>query len=112
MGTKLSFKSDKYRRNRGGHSRWLLLHCEKCGNSIAIYQKDGPGILKRLYIDRIFAPEGLKDKRNKNLACKRCKTVLGIQNVWEKENRLVYRLFSGAIGKRIVKGDKFPKVNF
>ena len=69
-------------------------------------------MLKRLYVDRIFAPEGLTDKRNKNLVCKRCKTVLGIQNVWKKENRLAYRIFAGAIVKRIVKGDKLPKVNF
>lgn len=112
MSKKLAFKSDRYRKNRDGCSRWLLLHCEKCGNLIAIYQKDGSGILKRLYLDRIFAPERLTDKRNKNLVCEKCKTVLGIQDVYEKENRLAYRLFAGAIGKKIVKGDKLPEINY
>ena len=106
MKKDFSFKSDKYRKNRGGHSRWLLLSCEKCDNPIAVYQKDGPGILKRLYLDRIFEPKELKDENNKNIICHKCKTLLGIQYVYEKENRLAYRLFAGAIGKKIVKGEK------
>ena len=106
MNKRLSFKSDKYRKNRGGHSRWLLLHCEKCGSSIATYQKDGPGILKRLYLDRIVAPEGLEEKGGKNLICPRCKILLGIRTIYEKENRPAYRLFAGAVGKEVIKGDQ------
>lgn len=60
MSAKLSFKSDRFKKNRGGHSRWLLLHCEKCSQAIATYQKDGPGILKRLYLDWLIGLVGQK----------------------------------------------------
>ena len=102
MSAKLAFKSDRFKKNRGGYSRWLSLSCEKCKTQLMIYQKDGPGIIKRLYLDRIVAPGNLAGK---NLICKRCKTVLGIQIVYQKENRPAYRLFAGAIEKKIVKGD-------
>ncbi|MEK7511802.1 MAG: hypothetical protein AAB575_02185 [Patescibacteria group bacterium] len=101
LGEYKHFKNDKYKKARGGRSRWLMLHCEKCKNKIALYQKDGPGILKRLYLDRIFSPEELANKDNKKLICKKCKTLLGVQDVYEKENRLVYRLFAGAVSKKI-----------
>ena len=105
------FKNDRFKKNRGGNSRWLLLHCEKCGNPIAIYQKDGPGILKRLYFDRIFLPVSLVDKKNKNFVCKKCQTLLGIQDVYKKENRLIYRLFSGAVSKKIIKRNTILKID-
>lgn len=111
MAEKLIFENDRYRKNRGGHSRWLLLYCEKCKNSIAIYQKDGPGILKRLYLDRIAIPKELVNKSNKNLICKKCKTILGAQVIYDKENRLAYRLFAGAIGKKVIKQDNLRKIN-
>ncbi|OIO07268.1 hypothetical protein AUJ35_02430 [Candidatus Falkowbacteria bacterium CG1_02_41_21] len=104
MSTKLTFKSDRFKKNRGGYSRWLSLSCEKCKNQLMIYQKDGPGILKRLYFDRIVSPDDLKDKEK--LECKECKTVLGIRTIYKKESRPAYRLFAGAIEKKIVKGNK------
>ncbi len=107
--TKLSFKSDKFKKNRGGYSRWLLLSCERCKNKLMIYQKDGPGILKRLYLDRIVSLNNPKD--DKKLECKKCKTVLGIQMVYKKESRAAYRLFAGAIEKKVIKGDKLLNVN-
>ena len=55
----VKFKSDKYRKARGNYSRFLNVLCEHCGAKILVYQKDGPGPLKRLYLDRIFAPEDL-----------------------------------------------------
>ena len=104
MSTKLSFKSDRFKKSRGGYSRWLSLSCEKCKNQLMIYQKDGPGILKRLYLDRIASLNDLKDKEK--LECKKCRTVLGILAIYKKENRPAYRLFAGAIEKKIVKGNK------
>jgi len=104
MSAKITFKSDKFKKHRGGYSRWLLLSCEKCKNPIAVYQKDGPGILKRIYLDRIVSSNDLKGKEK--LECKKCKTVLGIHMIYQKETRPAYRLFAGAIGKKIVKGDK------
>jgi len=65
------------------------------------YQKDGPGILKRLYLDRIvpseFSPTG------KNLICKKCKTLIGIPMIYEKEKRKAYRLFAGTVEKKVIK---------
>lgn len=105
----MKFKSDKYRKSRGGHSRWLELSCEKCGADVLTYQKDGPGMLKRLYFDRIVKPEALTSlqkysiKSIHSLSCKKCKTVLGIPYTYEKEKRAAFRLFAGAITKKIVK---------
>jgi len=93
------FKNDRYKKNRGGHSRWLLLSCEKCQNKVAIYQKDGPGILKRLYLDRIV---DIKDFSGKNLVCKKCQAILGVKIIYKKENRSAYRLFVGAVEKKTI----------
>ena len=49
----MKFKSDKFKKARGGYSRLFDIRCEKCGNHICYYQKDGPGILKRMYLDRV-----------------------------------------------------------
>ena len=107
MSKKVSFQSDKYRKNRGGNSRWLSLSCEKCKSLILLYQKDGPGILKRLYLDRIV---NFKNHADKNLICKKCKALLGVKMIYQKENRPAYRLFVGAIEKKIVKSDKNIKI--
>ncbi|MDP2704415.1 MAG: hypothetical protein Q8P01_04330 [bacterium] len=80
------------------------MSCEKCKTQLIIYQKDGPGILKRLYLDRIVSSSDLKDKEK--LECKKCKTVLGVRIMYKKEHRPAYRLFAGAVEKKIVKGDK------
>jgi hypothetical protein len=59
MKNKLELKRDKYKSTRGGYSRLLNLHCRKCNSLVAVYQKDGPGNLRRLYLDRILAPDKL-----------------------------------------------------
>ncbi|MFA5129797.1 MAG: hypothetical protein WC477_02625 [Patescibacteria group bacterium] len=64
-------------------------------------------MLKRLYIDRIVDFKGRVDK---HLICKKCKTVLGVQIIYQKEHRPAYRLFAGAVGKTVVKGDILPKM--
>ena len=56
---KSKLKQDKFRKSRGGYSRFLIINCEKCEGFIALYQKDGPGPLKRMYLDRIFSPKSL-----------------------------------------------------
>lgn len=98
---KLYFKfiNDKYKKARGGYSRLLDITCEKCGNHVCYYQKDGPGILKRMYVDRMLDTS----KANKQLTCSKCGWLLGNKIVYEKENRPAYRLFVGAVIKRIVK---------
>lgn len=100
-----AFKHDKFKKSRGGYSRWLLLSCAKCDGELFAYQKDGAGILKRLYLDRIHPVADLGEK----LICKNCKTVLGIKMIYKKEKRPAYRLFAGAVQKKMAKGDTLPK---
>lgn len=92
-------KNDTYRKVRGGYSRILQLSCSHCGKELFKYQKDGPGILKRLYIDRIVNNPAITS----NLSCPQCKEVLGVKIIYKKENRPAYRLFMGAVSKKIVK---------
>ena len=106
-----TFKSDKFRKARGGYSRWLDIFCENCGEKILLYQKDGSGTLKRLYLDRIFAPKRFVDldkfslRKIPDLKCTKCKAVLAIPVVYQKENRKAYRLFVGAVKQNIVKNN-------
>ena len=98
---RISDKKDKYSKARGGTSRVLDIACEHCGQHIAYYQKDGPGVLKRMYIDRFI--DSIPSE--KELKCKNCKKVLGIKIVYKKESRNAYRLFVGATTKKIVSKD-------
>ncbi len=104
----ISFKNDKYKKARGGYSRLLDISCANCGNHLCYYQKDGPGILKRMYLDRITRPE-FEVSQNKHLkklpqlVCAKCKLHIGMPITYEKESRFAYRLFVGAVSKKIIK---------
>ena len=106
---KILIKKDKYKSTRGGYSRILNLHCRKCNNIIAIYQKDGPGNLRRLYMDRIMFPKELinlhkEDIKNINpIKCNKCGFVIGIPYIYKKEKRKVFRVFQDAVIKKIIK---------
>lgn len=91
-------KNDKYSKARGGWSRILEVTCEKCSNFVCFYQKDGPGPLKRMYVDRMinFRPTDSK------LMCTNCEQELGIEIMYIKENRPAYRLFQGSVNKKII----------
>jgi ribosomal protein S27E len=110
MSTQFKFKNDKFKKNRDGPSRWLLLSCEKCKNQLLIYQKDGLGVLMRLYLDRIVFPRGMNPKMK--LECKKCKTVLGLPIIFKKEKRPAYRLFAYAIEKKIIKTNELSRLKF
>ena len=107
--TSFSFKRDKYKATRGGHSRLLNVCCRKCENIVAVYQKDGPGDLRRMYMDRIFAPAELTDlqdlsiKDARMLKCKKCGEVLGTPCIYPKESRKAFRLYQDAVIKRLRK---------
>ncbi|MEK7471573.1 MAG: hypothetical protein AAB623_02915 [Patescibacteria group bacterium] len=103
----LNLKNDKYRTARGGHSRFLNLYCASCKSNLLLYQKDGPGALKRLYIDRIFSKE--ISKKGKELTCKSCKKVIGTFFIYRKENRPAIRLYQDAIFKKVSKGFLSPQ---
>ena len=98
IGMKL--KNDRYKKNRGGYSRLLEISCEKCGSLICLYQKDGPGNLRRMYVDRIIEPAVLISK--KDLRCPK-DHLLGVKIIYEKEKRLAFRLFVESVIKKIVK---------
>lgn len=57
--TQHTLKKDRYVNARGGNSHFLDLYCNRCGQHLALYQKDGRGSLIRLYLDRIFDPKKL-----------------------------------------------------
>ena len=95
---KLVFKNDKYKRTRGGYSRLLNISCEKCGEHICFYQKDGPGNLRRMYIDRISEPK--VSLQRKDLSCPKSH-LLGVKIIYAKENRPAFRLFVDSIIKKI-----------
>lgn len=94
------FKNDKFKRARGGYSRMLQISCEKCNAKICKYQKDGPGNLRRMYIDRIF--ESKISITNDTLSCPN-KHILGMRIIYQKEKRPAFRLFVDSIIKKIIK---------
>jgi len=97
----MKFTNDKYKRVRGGYSRLLRLSCESCGEFLCNYQKDGPGLLKRMYLDRIS--DEAADIKVDHFACPSCQKILGTRIVYEKENRPAIRLLIGAVNKKIIK---------
>jgi len=94
------FKNDKFKKARGGYSRLLAVSCQKCGNFLCKYQKDGPGNLRRMYIDRISEPKISINK--KDLTCAKGHLV-GVKIMYEKENRPAFRLFVDSVTKKIIK---------
>ena len=98
--SKTFFKNDKYKKVRGGYSRLLNISCQKCGEHICNYQKDGPGNLRRMYIDRILNPE--VSILRKDLSCSN-KHLIGVKIIYEKENRPAFRLFVDSVVKKIIK---------
>ncbi len=96
----MKFKNDKFRKTRGGYSRLLKISCEKCGSSICLYQKDGLGNLRRMYVDRIIDP--VVSISRKDLSCSK-DHLLGVKIVYEKEKRPAFRLFVDSVTKKIIK---------
>jgi hypothetical protein len=105
----IKLKRGKFKSARGGRSRLLDLYCRKCNSPIATYQKDGPGNLLRLYMDRIMSGENLIGLQYKNikdippLRCDKCELIIGMPYIYEKENRKAFRIIQDAIIKKIKK---------
>ncbi len=95
-------KNDRFRKNRGGHSRLLEITCEKCEAIICQYQKDGPGNLRRMYLDRII--EAKVPLGRKSLTCAN-DHLLGTKMIYEKEKRPAFRLFVDAVKKKIIRNN-------
>jgi len=105
----LDWKNDTYKKARGGYARLFAVSCATCGTHLFYYQKDGPGIFKRLYLDRIYqsnAYTGLQHyalQHVPQLLCPQCGEHLGIPIIYQKEQRLAFRLFVGAVTTKISK---------
>jgi len=107
--TRIKLKSDKYKKARGGGSKLLDIQCSSCHQHLFFYQKDGPGILKRMYLDRIYESINYSNLGNlplqkiPQLTCPQCHQLIGVPYVYEREQRLAFRLFSGAVSKKVSK---------
>lgn len=92
---------DKFFKNRGSFSRIYQIKCSICKTNITKYQKDGPGIIKRMYHDRMF-DLGF-EVVSKKLNCPNCNAMIGVSYIYKPEGRPAYRLFAGSISKSIIK---------
>ena len=105
---KHAFKRDRYSRARGGNSRFLNIYCSGCRSHLTLYQKDGPGALLRMYLDRIFAPAALAALQNNgggkkeisNLQCPKCQALIGTPMIYKMEDRPAFHLRRGSFTKR------------
>ena len=94
-------------RKRGGTAQWLLLLCGTCKKEITLYQKDGPGQLLRLYLDRITGSQGERPFKNinyeqiKNLSCLACNSVIATPMIYGKDDRprTALRLINNGVEK-------------
>jgi len=89
MEKEFVIKRDKYFRKRGSYCRILKVKCSKCGRVLFEYQKDGPGWLKRCYVNRIISNK--KFSGNQELRCCR---VIGTP-ITHKDGRKAYKLIRG-----------------
>ena len=91
-------KTDSYRISRGGYSRLVRLFCNSCSGYLALYQKDGPGSLRRLYIDRLHASK--IDAATTLASCSHCAEQIGVFGIYKKESRPIIRLFVDSVQKK------------
>jgi len=101
-------KKDRRSKARGGNSHFLDIFCSACNSHVALYQKDGPGALLRMYLDRIFAPVSLATLQDQgggkkdllNLQCPKCSALIGTPMVYDLESRLAFRMVRGSFAKK------------
>lgn len=85
------FTKDRAYRRRGGSAEWLLLDCVSCKSNLAFYQKDGPGNILRLYLDRISDSDGDRPYKQtpfnqvRNLGCYACNALIGVPLLYDKD---------------------------
>lgn len=98
--SKYQIKNDQFKSNRGSWSRILDIACHQCKKHLFFYQKDGPGELKRSYLDRFI---DLRPNTAKEFRCTHCNELLGIYQPYKKErNRPAVSWLVGALDYKIV----------
>ncbi len=85
-GDQYKIKKDHYQRVRG-KPHILAIHCSKCNELLLIYQKDGPGPLKRCYLDRIAWTSFKGDLKEQSLKCPNCSQIIAHPMIYKKEKR-------------------------
>ena len=85
----IKIKRDKYLRKRGSYAHIIKVKCAKCNKVLFSYQKDGPGWLKRCYLNRIISEK--KFSADKNLKC--C-GIVGV-SIKHKDGRDAFKLIKG-----------------
>lgn len=85
--------------------------CASCGQLLLHYQKDGPGWLKRCYLNRIFGPEKwaalqkdiniVSTKDMPDLVCD-CGEIIGTPML-NSDGRLAFRLGLGKFKRKLSK---------
>ena len=101
-------RRDKYMSFRGGSSAFYNIYCSHCRHWLLLYQKDGPGNLFRLYLNRTHAPESLagrshsvsKSSNFPGLKCTHCQALIGAPMIYKPEGRPAFRLIHGTIVKK------------
>ncbi len=96
----MKLKSDKYKKARGGASKLLEISCAECSAFVCDYQKDGPGNLRRMYVDRIS--DAKVSLLEKSLKCENGH-MLGVAIIYKKENRPAFRLAGDSVKKKTKK---------
>ncbi len=103
-----AIKKDAFSRVRGGNSEMLLIGCGNCQSPLLIYQKDGPGPLKRCYIDRIAyvwggdgnrSPDPIESLHESGLNCPHCRQIIGSPMVYKNEKRPAVKMSRGSFSK-------------
>lgn len=110
-------KNDRYAKTRGA-SQFYDIYCVACGTYLVLYQKDGPGALIRMYLDRIFEPTEIASLNEGNptkeslptIRCSKCEQVIATPMVYEPENRLAFRMRPGSFSKKKSDGT-FPPLS-
>ncbi len=111
--TRHKFKKDRYANARGGSSEFLNIYCSSCNTHLALYQKDGPGNLLRMYLDRIFEPGDLSALQDSNsptpaLKCSSCGQLIATPMIYKLEDRAALRLIRGTFYKKKSNGTYPP----
>ena len=78
---------DAHQTARGGYSHFMRILCAKCDHNLASYQKDGPGLLRRLYHDRITSDTWPIHASGAVATCPNCNKPIAFAYMYSKENR-------------------------